>query len=247
MGTILSWPTPVVLLLVLVFVGLCVWAALALIKWGNARLSPANDMPIPAFIGVIATTWALSLGFAASDLWMLGNNADQAVSAERSAVMRLIGSAGPKAFNAPQLREQVLAYAHAVENGDALKRDDPVVENALQDIRITVIQIAGSGLAAPLASRLAADFDELQDARNMRLAVGQSGIDAAKWHLLLALTFLTAMVIALLHIDRPKAGRNAVALYALAALAGLWILVVHVNPLADVRKDFLSHGIAAAT
>ncbi len=86
------------------------------------------------------------------------------------------------------------------------------------------------GTPAPIVTQLVNDFDELQDARNDRLAVASSSVDEYKWYLVVALTFLTAAAIAATHADRPQAGKQALLLYSLAASISLWILAIHANP-----------------
>ncbi len=248
MRYLLTLPEALLLLSVLLFVIACLMVALAILKWGRLIPLPVNHVPVPAFIGVIATTWALSLGFAASDLWLLGSRADQAVTAERSAVMRLVGSAAPAALDVPELRENIMRYVQLVERSEHMRNaadalGDPEVNAAVQDIRVTVLQIAASGTPGAVAAKIVNDFDELQDARNVRLAMRISLIDTSKWYLLVSLTFMTMVTIALVHIDRPLAGRNASVIFAIVAFSGLWVLVVHVDPFTDQRTDYLSHGL----
>ena len=75
-----------------------------------ARYANHNPLSIPigAFIGTVATAWALSLGFIAADIWNVGSKADQATSDERSAIVRLVGIANSPAINAPGLRDAVM-------------------------------------------------------------------------------------------------------------------------------------------
>ena len=120
----------------------------------------------------------------------------------------------------------------------------PEVDDAVQAIRVAMMRAAASGIPPAIGSKMVGDFDELQDARSARLGTSASLIDSSKWHLLLTFTFLTMMTVAILHVDRPVAGRTATIIFAITALAGLWILVIHVDPFADIRDDYLSHGLA---
>ena len=248
MQNILLLPTPLLLLTTLLFVGSCLGVAFLVFRWGPPVFGPGHMyVPVPAFMGVVATAWALSLGFAASDLWSLGNRADQVVAAERSSVMRLLGVAAPSALNIPELHDSVTRYVRLVidnegEGGHGAAFGDPRVDAAVQDIRMTVLRTAGSTIPSAVGSKIINDFDELQDARNARLGINVSLIDPSKWYLLLSFTFLTMVTVALLHIDRPAAGKIACTIFSITALAGLSILVIHVDPFSNIPGDYLSNG-----
>lgn len=217
--------------------------ALALLQLANRVVIKAPELvPVAAFLGTISTAWALSLGFAASDIWSLNSRADQASAWERSAVTRLIGIAEPDALNIPAMHDALIAYMQAVHdnewNGLKNRETDPAVDAAVQDIRLAIISMAKRGISDPLITKSVQDFDELQDARNERLAVGESAIDESKWYLVLFLTFLTMIAIASVHADRPGAGRNALIIFAVAAGFSMWILVLHANPYDSMDSPF---------
>lgn len=251
MQSILLLPRPFLIFGAVVFVGLCLMTGLLILKWGPRLFgNDSSNIPVPAFMGVVATAWALSLGFAASDLWTLGNRADQAIAEERSSVMRLLGVAVPPALDLPDLHASVTRYVTLVERNEGSHRfdgtfGDPLVDAAIQDIRVAVIEIASSTTPEAVVAKIVNDFDELQDARNDRLGISVSLIDPSKWYLLIAFTFLTTLTVALLHIDRPVAGRIASVIFSITALAGLWILVIHIDPFSDVREDYLSYDFGA--
>lgn len=253
MQHVLLLPTPLLLLFATLFVGLCLALALLALKWGPRILRPIErNVPVPAFMGVVATAWALSLSFAASDIWSLSNRADQAIAAERSSVMRLVGAAAPAALDIPELYDSVLSYVQQVEKNERVQRldralGDPLVDAAIQNIRLAVLSSANSGISEAVGAKIVNDFDELQDARNARLGINISLIDPSKWYLLLSFTFLTTITIALLHMDRPVAGRTAATIFSITALAGLWILAIHVDPLSGIRDDYLSYGLPSAS
>lgn len=252
MEHVLLLPNPVLMLCALVFAGSCLALALLVMKSGRRLLGPSDrNIPVPAFMGVVATAWALSLSFAASDLWGLGSKVDQAVSAERSSVMRLLGVAAPSALDIPDLHDSVLRYVYLVENNEVDHRHrglfgTPPVDAAIEDIRLAVIKAASGDLSEAVGAKIINDFDELQDARNARLGINVSLIDPSKWYLLLSFTVLTTLTIALLHIDRPVAGRMAALIFSVTTLAGFWILILHMDPLSDIRADYLSHRLPSA-
>ncbi len=224
--------------LFLAFLGFCAAAMLLaaglLIFLHRRWMSDATTLPVAPFFTAITTVWALSVGFAAADLWTIRAQAEQAASAERSSVVRLLGMAAADALDAPDLREALSSYVAAVSRDEwgetANTEASPEVEGALQRMRLAIIGLADRGTSGPLLAKMAQDFDELQDARNTRLAIGVSSISEYKWYLVLILTVLSMAAIATVHADRPPAARSALVIFALAATACLWILALHANP-----------------
>lgn len=216
--------------------GLVVYGvSLLLLKLYNRRAArDPSSFPIGAFIGTISTAWALSLGFVAADVWAISSRADFATTRERSAILRLLATAHPDVLNKPELKQAVENYRDLVVSDEWRAHDNvepsEEVEKAILAIRVRVRAVAMDGTPAPIVTQLVNDFDELQDARNDRLAVASSSVDEYKWYLVVALTFLTAAAIAATHADRPQAGKQALLLYSLAASISLWILAIHANP-----------------
>lgn len=233
--TLFSQPAPVQLLLLTVFGLVCLTISmlvLRLLRAMNPQVTVAT--PVPPFIGTIATAWALALGFAAADVWAARAHAEQAASEERSTISRLAGMAAEEALNVPAILEALRNYETSVieiEWGQ-LANTEPVeeVDNALQQIRIDIVRLANAGTAPALIAKMTQDFDELQDARNKRLAIGSSSISQYKWYLVLFLTFLSMVALAAVHADRPAAARNALSVFMVAAVVSLWILVLHATP-----------------
>lgn len=198
------------------------------------------SIPIGAFIGTVATAWALSLGFVAADIWTVGSKADQASSDERSAIVRLAGVANSPSINAPALKEALIEYRTAVINDEwtmNINRTPATsVETALQNIRNEILAMGTSHIPEPIITHLLYDFDILQNARNMRLAVGTTSVDTYKWYLLLSLTIMTIITIASTHADRVRAGSIALCIYTFSATLCLWILIIHANPYQGLEK-----------
>lgn len=228
--------------LAFVGLGLCFFIAGYLVMFfvGKEAKRDPNSIPLAVMISIVATAWALSLGFAAADIWAVNADADRAASQERSAISRLLATASPSVLNSPELQQSVAVYRQAVieDEWGKLSNVSPAVsvELALIDIRREVFTLARKDLPGALVGQLVQDFDELQDARNLRLAAGTTSVDAYKWYLVLALTFLTAITTGLIHADREKSGRRALLLYSVTASVSLWILAVHANPYQGVGR-----------
>jgi len=97
-------------------------------------------------------------------------------------------------------------------------------------MRLSVIDIARSDLPPALLSKMIVDFDELQDARELRLAIGQRNLAELKWTLVVVLAVLSQFSIAFVHRDRIRAGRSAIAIFTLAACLGIWLVALHASP-----------------
>lgn len=230
--------------------GLLVFA----ISFATLRFLTTSDpyaLPIGAFIGTIATAWALSLGFVAADIWSLNSRADYVTSNERSAILRLLATSDPSVLNNTELRAEVENYRNGVVaeewgvNNNVLPARS--VEASILSIRSLLVKIARSDVPSSMISQLVHDFDELQDARNSRLAIGNTSVDEYKWYLLFVLTFLTAITVASAHADRPKAGIKALTIFALTSSVSLWILAIHANPYLGAGKLYPSQLFAIQT
>ena len=230
-------------LAILLFVTVGTSAAMLLL-YGLRRVFKATTMAVPVatFLSVVATAWALALGFAAADVWTLRAEADKAAFAERSSVMRMIGMAEADALDIPELREAIVEYVDLVtrvEWGADLNSTPYVaVDETLQAVRLTIIDLARSEAPPTLVSKAVIDFDELQDARNARLGVGESVVDEAKWYLVIILTVMSMVAIAACHLDRPAAGFNALWIYGVVVVASLWVLGTHINPYTHMAIPF---------
>lgn len=241
MTTLISLPAYAIFLIFVVFGLLLYGVGYIALRYLNANArNDAFSIPTPAFIGTIATAWALSLGFIAADAWSLSARADLSVSKERSAIHRLLDTADPMVLNNEDLRTAVLAYRTIVVDDEWGLQNNTVstrtVDHAILDIRAIIQKIAVSGTPSPLVSQLVNDFDELQDARNERLAVASTSIDESKWYLVLFQTLLTTITIAAVHADRLLAGRRALILYVLTSTISLWMLALHANPYVGIGK-----------
>lgn len=233
---------PFKILMVLIACGLIsISVGLLALKCFNYQLRKnPTSMPVAAFLGTVATAWALALGFAAADIWTLNSEASRSASAERSSLSRLEGMTAEDALNLIELKGAVESYRVAVSEIEwkAHLNAKPVieVERALQKMRVALINLAKSNVPNSIVSQMVHDFDELQDARNDRLAIGNSSVNHYKWYLVLCLTLITTIVLAATHADRPRAAIQAMLIYTLTAVICIWILALHVHPYAGAGR-----------
>jgi hypothetical protein len=198
------------------------------------------SIPQPAFLGTIATAWALSLGFIAADIWGINGRADHAVTLERSAITHLLRSSEPDVLGSKALAHGIETYRRHVVEGEWQQGKNvgpmPEVEAAMHEISGAIAELARSDAPSVLVGQVVQDFNDLQEARNLRLAVGSSSVDYYKWYLVIFLTLLTAITAAATHADRPGAGRRALRLFAITASMSLWILAIHANPYEGIEE-----------
>ncbi|WP_269933312.1 bestrophin-like domain [Aminobacter sp. HY435] len=237
---IFSW-SPILLTLPFILIGVAVYFLGVFCLSIFARQAKRNPLSIPVatFVGTITTAWALSLGFTAADVWSVNARATQVAAEERSSMMRLAGMVKPEALDSAELVTGLKAYKDASaadEWHNANLSPARSVEQALQHIRLGLIGLSKADVADPIIGQMAQDFDELQDARNSRLAIGAGSVNQLKWYLVLFLTMLSAVVIGAVHADKPKAGRKAIAMFAVTACVSLWILALHTNPYVGVAQ-----------
>jgi len=248
---ILSLPFVAYLAVLFAFALICLGLGLLVIR-GIRTYSPnvTEQVPIAAFLGMVSTAWALSLGFAASDIWALNARADHVALSERSAITRLMGVSEPGALDLPEIYQSAKDYAHAAMQLEWIdghnRAANPTVDKAVQSIRLAIIQMTRDGANSALIAKIVRDFDELQDARNERLAIGQSVVDETKWYLVISLTILATINIALTHAAVPKAGRNALMLFSVVVFVSLAILGLHSDPFLGVKLQ-LSSSIIGET
>ncbi|MGU3576279.1 hypothetical protein ACLBWZ_12130 [Brucellaceae bacterium C25G] len=241
MQSVFTW-APFTILLVFI-IGGCFSISIGLIalKFFNYQFRKnSTSIPVAAFLGTVATAWALSLGFAAADIWSMNSDASHAASAERSSLTRLEGMVAGDALNSLEMQDAIKAYRIAVSEIEWTQKFNiiPAVEaeRSLHKMRIALFNLAKSDVPDPIVSQMVQDFDELQDARNSRLAIGNSSINNYKWYQLLSLTLITTIVLASTHADRPRAAIQAMLIYTFTAVICMWILALHVHPYVGIGR-----------
>lgn len=210
-------------------------AASLLLRWFHRRYDGvAASVPVNSFFGAITTIWALVFGFVAADVWAANADAGKAAVEERAALIRLSGMAHPAALDLPELESALRSYVDAVAGTEwgaySNLRAAPEAEAALQDIRLALLAGAAAGVSPVLLGKMIADFDELQDARTKRLAIGAGNIQLLKWALVVMLSLMSMVAIAFVHRDKLRAGRTALKIFTVAASAAIWLVLLHSGP-----------------
>ncbi|MCC5978032.1 MAG: hypothetical protein JJU21_08215 [Salinarimonas sp.] len=191
-------------------------------------------VPVPAYFSAITTIWALTFGFVAAEVWQMNNRAVEAALAERSSVQRLAGSAAVEALDLFTVRVGLYEYVAAVTEeewgGNANTEPHPRADAAVQSLRLALLEAARGDMPEAFISKMIVDFDELQDARELRLTIGNRHVAELKWTLVVVLALLSQISIAFVHRDRPRAGRAAIAIFTVAACLSIWLVALHASP-----------------
>ena len=191
-------------------------------------------IPVPAYFSAVTTIWALIFGFVSAEVWQMNNRAIEASLAERSSIQRLAGSAAVEALDLFALRVGLSDYVAAVTKDEwgagANSEPHARADAAIQDIRLALLEAARMDIPEPVIAKMIVDFDELQDARELRLAIGQRHVAELKWALVVILALLSQVTIAFVHRDRLRAGRGAIAIFTLAACLSIWLVALHATP-----------------
>ncbi|KPQ06334.1 MAG: Protein of unknown function (DUF4239) [Rhodobacteraceae bacterium HLUCCA12] len=210
-------------------------AAFALLRLFHRRFNgEITAVPVNSFFGAVTTIWALVFGFVAADVWQANSNAAEAAVQERAALIRLNGMAEAEALDLPELENALHRYVGIVArnewDGAGNSESAPEAETALQAIRLALLAAQEDGVPSVLLGKMITDFDELQDARTKRLAIGAGDAQILKWMLVIILTLMSMVAIAFVHRDKPRAGRTALKIFTVAAAAAFWLVLLHSGP-----------------
>lgn len=211
------------------------YAAFLLLRLFHHRLGgDSGAVPVAPFFGAITTIWALVFGFVAADVWSANSSAAEAAIEERAALIRLHGMAEADALDLQDLESALHRYVVAVAqtewDASGNRHASTEAEAALQSIRLALLAAHDGGVSSVLLGKMIADFDELQDARTKRLAIGAGDMQPLKWALVVMLALMSMVSIAFVHRDKPRAGRAALKIFVTAAAAAIWLVLLHSSP-----------------
>ncbi|MCH8466945.1 MAG: hypothetical protein LAT78_10325 [Roseinatronobacter sp.] len=226
---------PLLMLALFIGVGLLsyVVAFSFLAYFGRGQPGNTAAVPVPNFAATITTTWALAMGFTAAEIWSVNAHAKAASAEERSAIARLGGIAAPDLLGNAQMVETITAYQHAVQQYELdPKGERPAaeVDAIIENLRAAIFEMAHNPVPDSIMYKITMDFDQLQDARGARLAIGNAPVSDYKWYLVIFLTLLSQIALAAVHADRRQGGQRALAIFTVAATFSIWLLALHAHP-----------------
>ena len=231
--------------LLIIIAGIAVCFAFGNIVFWRARKTGGSAIPVAPFFVTATTMFALMFSFLAVELWRLNDRAQFAHNQERTALSRLHETSHFDRFNLSEIASLAGTYQKLVVNdewGESRNREaDPEVDAIIHDIRRIIVNAAFDGLTSPVASDLIAAVNMLESARVERLTIGGNDHGSFKWIGVIVLVVLSHIAIAMVHADRPRAGRQALVLFGGVVLFVFWLLAIYANPYAGgVRIDSAS-------
>lgn len=234
--TLFLWPPAALAAVVAAFCTAC--AALA---WFFFHVRPGFGVeyaPQPPFHAGIVALFGLLLSFTANDAWRRSEAAYGALlreSQEASAMLPLLSAL--EMVDRPRAAEARIGlrdYLSASLNEEWRSHNVMVSVHAAQNLdRIRQASAQGlvsGGVAGPAWRTVQDRLDGIQQARTARLVAGGLYGDALRWTCLLTVYLAGAFAIAAVHLDRHKALRVALPIYAVVGTVALSLIALSEQP-----------------
>lgn len=200
---------------------------------------PEEWTPVSTFQSTITVVFALFLAFHAAGIWANKSHAERTHIKSGTAIKRLDDLLGPRQLNLEGPREALHRYVRHVLK-DEWRRDtnhaaSPEAEAAFLDLHVRTLA-ALKDLSPAVSGQLLALLNDAARARSERLWVGANHTEAVSWLAVLFLALLAHLAVASVHIDKPKAGKLGLALFATATTIAFWSLGIVDDPFRFLRN-----------
>jgi Protein of unknown function (DUF4239) len=206
-------------------------------RLGRTRRGAALKTMSPGMLPPFAILFALLVGFMAAGVWSDAGRADQAVSAEASALRSavLLSYDLPTDVGAPMrelIRRHIEEAVHQEWPAMAKQRAHLVaIPTSLAAALGIALRFTPHGAGQVVAQREAvAALQKALDARRQRIIVSGSRINTVKWIGVLALAVLMLMAISFVHIGNPAAAAVAMGMFATAVVVVVVMLASQDRP-----------------
>jgi hypothetical protein len=208
--------------------------SLGLMRWLRAWHEPLQQIiPVGPFFVAISTVFSLLLAFHGSSIWSKQERAERALFQDELNLHRLRQLSHPDLLNLIDLTLATNQYAQAVVDSEWLtgrnQRGSEAVETALQNLRKTIIRL-DRDIPPPVHSYVLHLLDDLVRSREERLWLRSQPQKYKIWTVILFLGLLSHLAIALVHLDKPKAGTFALYLFGVATSLAYWLLLSTEDP-----------------
>ena len=193
----------------------------------------------PGLLPPMGIVFALLVGFLAAQVWSSGDRAATAVSEEASSLRAvvLLSSEFP---GQPEAQVRSLVHRH-IE--DAVTTEWPqmaeqgatlsVVPQPLADLQAMALGLRPETPGQTIAQQeIVKSVEQALDARRQRVIVSQSSVNGAKWGAVVTLAILTLFAIAFVHSGNRRGAAIAMALFAAAAAAAIFMIAAQERPFA---------------
>jgi len=194
-------------------------------------------IPVGPSFASVTSIFALLLAFHAAAIWSHRQTAERAFTQLQSAVYRFDDIVNPHGLNAPEVAAALRAYVHSAVKEEWLGMGNKMMsdstEAAFLNLEITLLKFQLSQPPA-VQTQLTNLLNEIARSRSDRLWVGGHHTDGYIWLSVLLIGVLSHFAIAAIHVDRPKAGRVMLILFAVTTTIAYWSLGVMSDPYRDV-------------
>lgn len=215
---------------------LAVWLVIAALHSPRLmeRAAPAQGITGP-FINILGVLFGLTLAFIGNDTWSARDRAMDAVFREADGLrsLALLAETLPEPLDA-EIGGNVTAYGAALVDEWPALSDRRADDNVAQAGDALLSSIARPGIAAEIGVNLQAlmleKAMEIRADHDLRVSLSQTHLNPLKWLGMAFLGFLTLVAIAVVHLDKPRAGTLALIVFAVAAAPSAAIVLVQGNP-----------------
>lgn len=191
----------------------------------------------PYFVSV-AVLFGLFATFLGADIWARVQATNHGLEHEAGAIQSLRQIASTQGSNGAAIEESLRHYIETSlshEWASEEKGRSAAVDNALEGLVTAILDPALSSDAHRTAqAAMLESYRDIRRARAERLHVADSHSDPYKWAAVILLGLLTQVSIAMVHFENRKAQGAAVAVFTIAFVITLTVLVAHESPLADL-------------
>jgi hypothetical protein len=193
----------------------------------------------PGLLPPMGIVFALLVGFLAAQVWSSGEDAATAVSQEASSLRAvvLLSSEFPGETEA-QVRSLVhrhIENAVTTEWPQMARQEETlsVVPRPLADLQAMALGLRPESPGQTIAQQeIVTSLEQALDARRQRIIVSESSVNGAKWGAVVTLAILTLFAIAFVHSGNRAGAAIAMALFASAAAAAIFMIAAQERPFA---------------
>ena len=193
----------------------------------------------PGLLPPMGIVFALLVGFLAAQVWSSGDSAATAVSQEASS-LRAVVLLSSKFPGEAEAQVHSLVHRH-IE--DAVTTEWPqmaeqgatlsAVSQPLADLQAMALDLRPETPGQTIAQQeIVKSVEQALDARRQRVIVSESTVNGAKWGAVVTLAVLTLFAIAFVHSGNRRAAAIAMALFAFAAAAAIFMIAAQERPFA---------------
>jgi hypothetical protein len=196
------------------------------------KRDPESITPTSTSYNGVGMVFALLLAFHVSGIWQRQDEAQRAFVQMNDALHHMTALTGEKMYDLPPLRQALKRFVVLMRDKEWTQSHNreahPEVEAALMDLRWQVAHLAKVPSYEQVHfSRL---LDEIGSARQHTLWVAAHQRDRVAWSVILLLGYLSHLVIAAMHFDKPAAGTTAIVIFGVATCIAYGAMIAREDP-----------------